>query len=146
MNRLFALECHGCKNQIQIPRPTLIEPTSHQSGIPTVERRAVFLCNSCGLVSSYSDAEIRDYQSLEEDPFQCGRYVLCYALPRCDVQGCQAPRAIHVSVEHSRERDSTGAIFARLLVWRTDGTAKCAAEHSLQRTEISQLHPCSSPY
>jgi hypothetical protein len=115
-------------------------------GIARAGRRGVFVCNQCGLVSSYSDAEIQALSSLGPDPFHtqsCNLYCLDV---ECDGKNCQAPKLIHRDVDETSGIDHT-VESKQLRDWRLDETAKCLGGHALRfGSEMYEMRPCFSPF
>jgi hypothetical protein len=144
MATLYFLECHSPeKHRIGIPAPTLAGSTPNPLKSTTDEKHAIFVCNRCGLVSSYSNKEIRSEESHTPDPFQSRAYTLQRIETKCDDHNCVAPKRIHevfhvAGTPYPRSSDK----------WRNDGTAKCEAGHLL-RWNVQEGHrylSCSSPF
>lgn len=148
MHRLFFLLCHGCEAQIYIPQPTLALQGSNPLAIETVGRRAVFVCNACGLVSSYLDEEILDDLAPVASPFDSGACILCYIDCECERQNCGSPKTIHVVVGATKGIVPSGSLGEpRMRDWKPDPSANCAASHPLKwGNGPYRLFACPSPF
>jgi hypothetical protein len=147
MNTIYFLRCHGpLRHQIHIPRPNLTVEPDNLMAIARAGRHAVFVCNECGIVSSYSDDEIRDGRAPIQDPFLSGVYRLECIQPSCDAEHCEAQKIIHKVVDvASGMLRSVGA--AQLEKWKCDETARCSDGHRLKLDrDLYELLPCSSPF
>jgi len=128
MATLYFLECHSAaRHRIDIPAPTLLAKGSNLATLTTVEKRAVFVCNQCAIVSLYSSKEIRWEESHTPDPFQSRAYSLNCLQAECDARSCALPKIIHVVFHVAGEPYPTNAAS-----WWNDGTAKCDGGHLIE--------------
>jgi hypothetical protein len=114
--------------------------------IARVGRHGVFVCNQCGLVSSYSDAELQSELFLGRDPFHSQGYNLYCIDLECDGKNCQSPKIIHRCVDEKSGIDHI-VYSKQLRDWRLDETAKCLGDHALRfGSEMYEMRPCFSPF
>jgi hypothetical protein len=139
----YFLECHRLKHRIDIPAPTVRDSTRNPLGTSLDEKSAVFVCNQCGCVSSYTNEELHSEVVPEPDPFQLRAYTLCSIEPECDGLDCIAPKRIHEVWHSAKLEGSTNPSR-----WNNDGSARCSDVHLLAWNPQHgyRYYVCQSPF
>lgn len=146
--RWFLLHSHqGAEAPIPVPTPIHTGRIADLEGLPKGERKAVFLCSQCGLVSLYSDADLRDQILGTESPFADGTLDLSCIDAKCDERSCESPIRIHLPWDVAR---ATVATTIPMNEWRVDGSVRCTNGHPprLPSTlgEALPLYRCAMPF
>jgi hypothetical protein len=124
----FLLHCHqSVEAPIPVPAPIHTGRVADLEGLPRGERKAVFLCSQCGLISLYSDADLRDKILGTESPFLYKKLLeLICVDARCDEGNCESPIRIHLLWDVAR---TTLATTIPMNEWRFDDSVRCANGH-----------------
>lgn len=148
--RWFLLHSHqGVEAPIPVPVPIHTGRIADLEGLPRGERKAVFLCSQCGLVSLYSDADLRDQLLGTESPFAdgTGTMDLICIDAECDEGSYKSPIRIHALWDVAR---ATLATTVPLNEWRFDGSVRCANGHPPRLPSMPgvplPLYRCPMPF
>ena len=128
MNDHYYLQCLE-SHLIPLPRPSRVGTDGNLQQIATDNRRAIFSCPYCGLVSAYFGREIRHVEAQTVDPFLTGDCRLVRVHAVCDGIDCKAPKAIHTVQDAG-----SGRWFGRVAPkdWRMSDSARCDSGHTLR--------------
>ncbi len=136
-----------CPNScaIPLPRPSLLETDDNLRKKAKENRRAIFVCPSCGLVSAYYAREIVEHLTGTPSLFQQGECHLVSLEIECDGQNCEARKVIHTI-----QGDVAGTWRPKVAPkdWHFSETALCAVGHRL-RYDLAEAHhwaPAEIPF
>lgn len=90
----YSLTCE-CFRGIPIPRPSRVDTDATPQEIATEPKTATVACPYCGLVSVYSESDVRETPSPRPDPFEAGEYRLFSMSIECDDTSCVVPVVVH---------------------------------------------------
>jgi hypothetical protein len=129
MREQYFLRC-GCGHSIPLPRPIPAEISGDQQEKDRADRKAVFVCTDCGLVSGYTSQDVRESFLPTPDPHQAKALTLGYIEPECDGARCEVPKRLYML---GSGPESLGSLPMRktLKDWRISPSATCDAGHQL---------------
>jgi hypothetical protein len=134
--RHYFLKCpslHG----IEIPRPKRLATDGDFREIATENRRAIFACPYCGVVSAYYGREIQEILVETLDPFLKRERSLVYMPIECEGVGCEAPKIIHTIIGTPL---GTWNPTVTPKDWYFSDSAVCECGHKLRFDESRRLH------
>jgi hypothetical protein len=150
MNALHKHSFLQCKSKssctIPLPRPTLAEIERRLRQSAKENRKAVFVCPHCGLVSEYSTRDILEHVIPDTpSPFQSGECILVSIQVDCDGQHCRTPTTVHVIQDTGTEKWKTKIAPKH---WTFSDSARCPSGHKLRFDEKKHLHryPANFPF
>jgi hypothetical protein len=136
--RNYFLRCRGPKScAIPLPPPSRAEIDGSLQTIKRDNRRAVFVCPYCGLVSAYYGQDIQEMPLQTPDPFQAGECNLASIEVECDGENCRLQKLVHTIAA------SVSGTWRPKVVprdWRFSDSAICEAEHKLRFDESAGIH------
>src|SRR5882672_108934 len=93
--RHYSLKC-PCGYSIPLPRPSREEIDGSLRQIRLENRKAVFVCPACGLVSAHYGQGIRAEMTVDiPSLFEAGGCGLVAIEVECDGENCESPKTVH---------------------------------------------------
>jgi hypothetical protein len=128
-----------CRNShaIPLPRPSLLETDDNLQQKAMENRRAVFVCPYCGLVSAYFGREIVEHLVGTPSLFQLGECNLVSIEIECDGKNCEAQKVVHTIAGTVK-----GTWRPRVVPkdWQFSESALCGTGHRLRFDEPLRIH------
>jgi hypothetical protein len=128
-----------CPNShaIPLPRPSHIERDDNLQEKAMENRRAVFVCPHCGLVSAYYGQDIVEQMAGTPTLFQLEQCSLVSIEIECDGKNCEALKVVHTIAGIA-----TGTWTPKVVPrdWQFSESARCGAGHKLRFDESRGLH------
>jgi hypothetical protein len=137
----YHLQCPN-SHRIPVPHPIPLETDGSPRKTTTENRRAVFVCPYCGLVSAYSAQDLLQDQEIgKQSPFSVGVCGLFSLEIECDGKNCGALKVVHTI--HNAGKEMWKEEIAPTN-WTFSDSARCGAGHPL-RFDDSRILPREGP-